>query len=179
MKRTLAIAMMLLCTRAPESHASCGYTAPAPAKFVVDKCSVVDTSKLEPPARPASYEGLLLEGMLTTGKTKPIATKVWVPAAEQLTCARAAPTATVTATMSYACCDGDSNPPCLLETGRILTKISIATPGPKPVKSMTRAELEAEVVRLRAELDAMLAQARARTKQLEQETRALTNKLRN
>jgi hypothetical protein len=59
-------------------------------------------------------------------------------------------------------------------------------PAPRPVKQMTRAQLEAEVVKLRAEnakmrseLDAMLAHERERVERLKQEQQKLNTKLRD
>ena len=152
MKSVFALALLLVSTRAHNSEASCAYVAPQAAKLVVDKCTAVDTTKLKAPAKGAGYAGLLLEGTLTSGKDKPTTAKVWVPASENLTCAKIETRSTVSGTLSFACCDGDPNPPCMIETSSVFTKLTIAKATPaKPLKSLSRAELEAEVEALRAE----------------------------
>lgn len=152
MQRAFALALLLVSIRASSSEASCAYVAPQAAKLVVDKCTAVDTAKLKSPARAKAYDGLLVEGTLTSGKDTTVAAKVWVPAGEKVTCAQVTSKATVSGTLSFACCDGDPNPPCMIATSSIFTKLTItkATPA-KPLKSLSRAELEAEVDALRAE----------------------------
>jgi hypothetical protein len=163
MKRAFALALLLVAVHANTSEASCAYVAPQAAKLVVDKCTAVDTAKLKAPAKGAGYAGLLLEGTLTSGKDTQVAAKVWVPAAEKVTCAQVTAKATVSGTLSFACCDGDPNPPCMIATSSIFTKLTITNASPaKPVKSLSRAELEAEVEALRAEN----AQLRARVEQI-------------
>ncbi len=177
MKRTVAIAVVLVSMRAPSSDASCAYMPPQAAKLVVATCSPVDTSKLKSPASPKSYEGLLVEGTLTSGKDKPTVAKVWVPASEKLSCAKLPAKAVVSGTLSFACCDGDTNPPCWIQTSSIFTKLKVAKPAAvKPVKRATRAELEAEVealraenAKLRADVEALYAQEKERSKRLEQQ----------
>lgn len=179
MTRIVVLTLVTLLLPASESHASCERQASEPLTLVVTKCTTVDTATkaLAPYAK--DYAGVMLEGTVGTGK--PRTTKVWVPASEKLTCAEAKPTATVTGTVDVACCDGDPNAPCLLQTSSILTKAKVA---PKLIKQATRAELEAEVEqlraenqKLRAELEAVLAREKERARRLELELNALQKKL--
>jgi len=185
MKRIVVIAVMSLCVRASESHASC---APMPAQqvtLVVDTCTAVDTSTARLASRAKQYAGIVLDGTLTAGTSKPSATRVWVPASEKLTCAQVVPASTITATLSFACCDGDPNAPCMIDTSSILTKVKVkVAAAAKPVKQATRAELEAEVEalraenkKLRAEVEAVLAREKERARRLEAELDALQKQL--
>jgi hypothetical protein len=178
MIRTLSIALLVVSLHPPDVRASCAWTPTKSVKLVVDSCTPVDTSKLKRPADPKSYAGLLLEGALTSdGKTAPA--KVWVPASEKLACAKLPAKTVVSGRLDLACCDGDPNPPCWIETSSILTKVVVA-PGPKPVKKMTRAELEQEVEALRLEnrrlhdeVDAASAREAERRRQLENQTQKI------
>lgn len=145
MNRSLVLAAgLVISLRVRDVHASCAYTPPETVSIVIDSCAAVDTSKLKSPAQPASYTGVVLVGTVTRGKAKPTQDKLWVPASEKLTCTQLVPKATVTGTRSIACCDGDPNPPCWIETSSIFTKLTIAAPAKakpvKPVKQATRTD---------------------------------------
>ena len=179
MMRTLWLgAAMVVMMRAPASDASCAATPVQTAKIVVDKCTAVDTSTLKSPAKPASYAGVLLEGTVTAGKDKPQVMKVWIPASEKLACTQIKVGATVSGTLGFACCDGDPNPPCYIDTAATLTKVKVdaTVAAPKPVKQMTRPELETEVealradnARLRADFDRLVAEEKARVEKLQKQ----------
>lgn len=119
MVRLLVVLGVVLVLRSSAGEASCAWIEPVKATIVVDTCTPVDTAKLKAPATPESYAGILLEGTVTAGKAKPAREKLWVPASEKLTCAAARPKARLAGKLSYACCDGDPNPPCYLDTSSI------------------------------------------------------------
>ena len=114
---------MMMTPALPVARASCAGEESKAVTLVVDSCSTVDTSKLRGKAK--GYEGVVIVGMVTGRKTTE---KFWAPASEHLACTSVKPKMIISATIVFACCDGDPNPPCLVETSSILTKVTIAQP---------------------------------------------------
>lgn len=117
MRRLALVALALgsvvaIVVTASRTDASCAYVAPKAISITVDTCAPVDTSKI----KHEGYEGVILEGTVDGKKAV-----LWVPASEKLACSTAKPKTVLAGTLSYACCDGDPNPPCLAGTSSIFT----------------------------------------------------------
>jgi MYXO-CTERM domain-containing protein len=114
-----------------EARASCSAVEPRPVKISVATCKAVDAATIEESITkkygdPAEkYAGTLLTGTEANGS----AIEAWIPAAEGADCSTISEGATITGTVDHACCDGDPNPPCLLHTSVILTRVAVAPRG--------------------------------------------------
>jgi hypothetical protein len=99
--------------------ASCSRTPTATVKLDITSCKAVDTSTIDAQYQ-ASYTGVLVTG--NTGKKTITA---FVHESQKLDCKTLKPKAQISASMDHACCDGDPNAPCLVDTSAILTKIKV------------------------------------------------------
>jgi hypothetical protein len=100
--------------------ASCAYTPTVTVKLDITSCKAVDTSKIDANYQ-ASYTGVLVTG--NTGKKTTIT--AFVHHSSGFDCKTLAPKTKITAAVDHACCDGDSNAPCLVDTSAILSKIKV------------------------------------------------------
>jgi len=114
----------------PIAHASCLASAAQQVTFELLSCETVDLGKLHPPSNwknLSSYQGVVLEvDILPNDKNKspsdkraliPQAvgrTRVFLADKEKNACHAWKPGVKRTGTLSWACCDGDPNAPCLL-----------------------------------------------------------------
>ena len=117
MKLLLATAIVL----APmAADADCNERKPIQVTLAVTSCTAVDTSKVAAEYR-SEYEGVLVSGR-TDKKHEHTA---WIPAAAKLDCRAIKPAAVIRATIEYACCDGDPNPPCYVGHSGIMKNVKI------------------------------------------------------
>lgn len=113
------------------AEASCAGGDPIDIELEVTGCKVVDTKKVDAKYRDR-YAGILVSGKTASGQTRPAWTG-WIPAAASLTCKTIQPTAIVEVVVTHACCDGDPNPPCYLDTSTIFADLKVTKPA-KPRK---------------------------------------------
>lgn len=111
-------AMAAVSLSSTEAHASCAHVEDRQLRVQVKSCEVVDAQK--PELRGHGYDGLLV----TVGGD-PV--RAWIPAREGLSCTSLPPGTTIEGKMSFACCDGDPNPPCHLDSWAILTGVRISS----------------------------------------------------
>lgn len=125
MERAAVVTLLVLfATR--EVHAKCVYRAPYAFSGRVKSCKVVDTNDPALGGFGGEYRGLFL--VLADGKGQDV--KGWIPEREGATCGALRAGATLKATMSFACCDGDPNPPCYIGTANIFTEVEGAKGAP-------------------------------------------------
>lgn len=123
----------------PSVRASCRYQPPKPFNGRVKTCKVVDPHDVQFKNARENYRGLFLE--LDDARGQEV--KGWIPEHEGASCSALPAGATLKATMSFACCDGDPNPPCYIGTANILTDLvgvktsppAASTPPPLPTST--------------------------------------------
>lgn len=138
------------------AHAGCDTAAPRRVTIDAYSCMPAVPTKrgisvaLEPKA-PAAL-GIVIRGAIADDATQ--ASVVFVPGAEKLNCDPLVfdpfPPPTVTGTLEHVCCEGATNsePACDARATAVLTKVTVVAP--PSLKRASRAQLEAEIVRLRA-----------------------------
>lgn len=123
-----AFASSIAITVMRDAHASCAYREPHAFKARIKSCQVVDTSAVKIKRSAERYGGLILS--VDDGQNAD--TKVWIPEREGASCNALRAKSELRGTISFACCDGDPNPPCLLGTSNILTEVGGADPTASP-----------------------------------------------
>jgi hypothetical protein len=149
MMRLVVIVAVLSSVGARAAEADCAKSPPIQAQVDVYECSdlgPVDPTALESDGRPV---GLLLRASVSWPGGASEDTALWVSTTAKLDCTKLAAGTHVTALVEKVCCDAATSTACRAGAQAIMTN---AKPAPaKPVKKATRAQLEAEVEKLRAE----------------------------
>lgn len=139
------------------AHAGCDTTAARRVTLDAYSCMPAiartprTTVTLEPktPAAP----GIVVTGAVVGDDANGVS-MVWIPPAEKLTCDRLHldpfPPQTLTGTLERVCCEGasKSEPACQARATAVLTTVTVVAP--PSLKRASRAQLEAEIARLRA-----------------------------
>jgi MYXO-CTERM domain-containing protein len=118
------IALGTVLVSAAPARASCAHMDPQSVRFLVSVCEATNPDL--DAGRPGSYAGLTLKVRPAGAATTPTGpTEAWVPTGSGLTCADLAAGTELEATLTYACCDGDPNPPCLAGFGATLSDVQL------------------------------------------------------
>jgi hypothetical protein len=119
---SLAVALMIASSGARTAHAKCQAVPVRDIELVVSSCKPVDTSKTD-----AGHAGVVLVGEDRSGKSAVTVTG-WISARERPDCSVLKKGTVVIAKLGHACCDGDPNPPCLLDFSGRLSQVKVTAP---------------------------------------------------
>lgn len=158
MVRTVVFVVLVASVAWEARVARAGCDTAAPRRVTLDAYScmpAVATTRsikvtLEP--KPAAVPGIVVDAALVGVDAEAASVRVWIPAAEKLTCDKLVPLQpqSLAGALESVCCEDatKSEPACVAGATAALTKVTIVAP--PDLKRSSRAQLEAEVVRLRA-----------------------------